>query len=243
MTTTAPFDKSAYMKEWRIRKAQEDPEYLERERAKAREKSRAKWEANKSDPEYIERERIRKRKVQQKRRADPVKGPKIRAQNTLIAARPDQKEKQKQRTKKWKAEKADHVQAYQKQWRDKNFEAVKAYSADYIKKYVKTDAYIVSRTKSRLKTYNITAEEFNSMWEGQNGCCAICQIKLEPRGRSKNSAAIDHNHKTREVRGILCRGCNHGIGILGDNPSTLIAAAEYLQKKGHYGKNRNEING
>jgi hypothetical protein len=233
---------AAYTKEWRQRKMQEDPEFLERERAKARERSRAKWEANKNDPEYIERERIRKRAVQQKRRADPVKNQKITAQRIAIAARPEQKEKQKQRLKKWKAEKADHVQTYQKQWREKNFDAVKAYSADYIKKYAKTDAYIVSRTKSRLKTYNITALEFNSMWEGQNGCCAICQIKLEPRGRSKNSAAIDHNHKTREVRGILCRGCNHGIGHLGDNPSTLIAAAEYLRKKGHYGKNRNEIN-
>lgn len=233
---------AAYMKEWRSRKAQEDPEFLERERAEARERARAKWEANKNDPEYIERERIRKRAVAQKRRADPVKGPKILAQKLEIAARPDQKEKQKQRVKKWKAKKADHVQAYQKQWREKNIDAVKAYGAQYMKGYVKTDGCMASRAKSRLKTYNITALEFNSMWDEQNGCCAICQTKLEPRGRSKNSAAIDHNHKTREVRGILCRGCNHGIGSLGDNPSTLIAAAEYLRKKGHYGKNRNEIN-
>ena len=221
---------------------QEDPEFLERERAKARERSRAKWEANKNDPEYLERERIRKRAVQTKRRADPIKGAKIRAQKTLIAAMPDQKEKQKARTKKWRADKADHVQAYKKQWRDKNIDAVKAYNAQYMNGYVKTDAYAEGCAKRRLKTYSITALEFNSMWEGQNGCCAICQTKLEPRGRSKNSAAIDHNHKTREVRGLLCRGCNHGIGCLGDNPSTLIAAAEYLKKKGHYGKNRNDIN-
>ena len=242
MTTMALTKSAAYTKEWRQRKMQEDPEFLERERAKARKRSRAKWEANKNDPEYIERERIRKRAVQQKRRADPAKGSKIRAQRALIAARPDQKEKQKLRVGKWKAEKADHIQAYQKQWREKNVDAVKAYGAEYMKNYVKTEAYAVSCGKRRLKTYNITALEFNSMWEGQNGCCAICQIKLEPRGRSKHSAAIDHNHKTREVRGILCRGCNHGIGHLGDNPSTLIAAAEYLKKKGHYGQNRNETN-
>ncbi len=240
--TTAPTKMSAYMKEWRRQKMQEDPEFLERERAEARARARVKWEANKNDPEYIERERIRKRELQRKRRADPVKREKIKAQTALIAARPDQKEKQKQRVKKWKAEKADHVQAYQKQWRDKNFDAVKVYNAEYMKGYAKTEAYTASRTKRRFKTYNITALEFNSMWEGQNGCCAICQVKLEPRGRSKNSAAIDHNHKTREVRGILCRGCNHGIGHLGDNPETLIAAAEYLKKKGHYGENRNEIN-
>jgi hypothetical protein len=238
----APTKAAAYTKVWRERKMQEDPEFLERERAKARERMRVKWEANKNDPEYLKRERIRKRAVANKRRADPVKGPKILAEKALIASRPDQKEKQKERMKKWKAEKADHVQAYQRQWRDKNFNAVKVYNAEYMKGYAKTDAYITSRTKSRLKTYNITALEFNSMWEGQNGCCAICQVKLEPRGRSKHSAAIDHNHKTREVRGILCRGCNHGIGHLGDNPETLIAAAEYLKKKGHYGKNRNQNN-
>lgn len=238
-----PTSASAYMKEWRRRKMQEDPEFLERERAKARERARAKWEANKNDPDYIARERARKRELSARRRSDPVKGPKILAKKRLCEAKPDQKEKKKQRLKKWKAAKAAHVQNYQRQWREKNVDAVKAYSAEYMKGYAKTENYMVSRTKRRFKTYNITALEFNSMWENQNGCCAICQVKLQPRGRSKNSAAIDHNHKTREVRGILCRGCNHGIGSLGDNPTTLIAAAEYLRKKGHYGKNRNEING
>ena len=237
-----PTKMSAYMKEWRRQKMQEDPEFLERERAEARARARVKREANKNDPEYLERERIRKRELQRKRRADPVTSAKMRTQKALLEAKPEYREKKKQRLKRWKAEKADHVQAYQRQWRDKNLDAVKVYNAEYMKGYAKTEAYAVGRTKRRFKTYNITALEFNSMWEGQNGCCAICQIKLEPRGRSKNSAAIDHNHKTREVRGILCRGCNHGIGHLGDNPETLIAAAEDLKKKGHYGENRNEIN-
>jgi hypothetical protein len=226
------------MKEWRRRKMQEDPEFLERERAKARERSRAKWEAMRNDPEYIEKERARKRELQARRRADPEKNARIIEQRKRVQATPEYKKAQKQRLKKWKAQKAAHVQNYQRQWREKNIDAVRAYSAEYMKGYVQTEGYFVSRTKRRFKTYNITAFDFNAMWESQNGCCAICQIKLQPRGRSKNSAAIDHNHKTREMRGILCRGCNHGIGMLGDNPSTLIAAAEYLMKKGYYGENQ-----
>ncbi len=229
---------SAYMKEWRRRKMQEDPEFLERERAKARERSRAKWEAMRNDPEYIEKERARKRELQARRRADPEKNARIIEQRKRVQATPEYKKAQKQRLKKWKAQKAAHVQSYQRQWREKNVDAVRAYNAEYMKGYAQTEGYLVSRTKRRFKTYNITAFDFNAMWESQNGCCAICQIKLQPRGRSKNSAAIDHNHKTREMRGILCRGCNHGIGMLGDNPSTLIAAAEYLMKKGYYGENQ-----
>ncbi len=227
---------SAYMKEWRRRKMQEDPEFLERERAKARERSRAKWEAMRNDPEYIEKERARKRELQARRRADPEKLAKIREQKRISENKPEYKVRKKQTQKAWKARKSGHVQNYQRQWREKNIDAVRAYSAEYMKGYVQTEGYFVSRTKRRFKTYNITAFDFNAMWESQNGCCAICQIKLQPRGRSKNSAAIDHNHKTREVRGLLCRGCNHGIGSLQDNPSILLAAANYLQARGFYGK-------
>jgi hypothetical protein len=46
-------------------------------------------------------------------------------------------------------------------------------------------------------------------------------------GRIK-ALAVDHNHATGEIRGLLCANCNKGIGNLGDSPDRLLVAAGYL---------------
>jgi protein-arginine kinase activator protein McsA len=55
--------------------------------------------------------------------------------------------------------------------------------------------------------------------------CHICNIKL-----SNTIVCIDHDHKTGQVRGILCTGCNTAIGKLGDSISGLKRAVNYLKK-------------
>src|SRR5687767_4046523 len=57
--------------------------------------------------------------------------------------------------------------------------------------------------------------------------CAACKRTLS----GKNDFNIDHDHRTGQIRGLLCHGCNRAIGWSGDNPSTLMALAEYLKRQ------------
>lgn len=83
------------------------------------------------------------------------------------------------------------------------------------------------RDRRFLKKFGITLDEYNKIFEEQNGCCVICekhQIEFE------RALAVDHNHKTGEVRGLLCTYCNMGIGQLNENIEVLERAIKYLKK-------------
>ena len=74
--------------------------------------------------------------------------------------------------------------------------------------------------------YGISRREFDELLEFQGGGCAICGKPLDVMSRRMN---IDHDHETGTVRGLLCTGCNTGLGHLGDNVEGLERALYYLQ--------------
>jgi hypothetical protein len=76
------------------------------------------------------------------------------------------------------------------------------------------------------RQYGISVAEFNSLLELQNHSCAICNKHITAIRRRMN---IDHDHETNKVRGILCTGCNTGLGHLGDNVEGLKKAIAYLE--------------
>lgn len=80
------------------------------------------------------------------------------------------------------------------------------------------------------RPHRATAADREALLLAQGGRCAICDALpvLRP-------LVVDHNHQTGEVRGLLCGDCNTGIGQLGDHPTVLRKAAEYLEQRGHYG--------
>lgn len=86
------------------------------------------------------------------------------------------------------------------------------------------------REHDKLKKFGITVEDYDKMLERQNGVCAIC--KRSPHvvlnGAIKR-LAVDHDHITGRVRGLLCDHCNRGMGLLRDSIETLEGAAEYLR--------------
>lgn len=79
------------------------------------------------------------------------------------------------------------------------------------------------------RRYGITAEDYDAMAEAQGHACAICHTP-DPRaaGTGKRRLAVDHDHTTGQVRGLLCGPCNSGLGHLGDDPDRLRTALAYL---------------
>ena len=73
----------------------------------------------------------------------------------------------------------------------------------------------------RLKKYGITQADYAEIMRRQGDVCAIC---------GGEAGAIDHNHKTKKVRGILCKPCNAALGLLRDDPELLKTAILYLNR-------------
>ncbi len=79
---------------------------------------------------------------------------------------------------------------------------------------------------NRLRRYGITEAELQALWVSQGHACGICNSPLE----TFLSGHIDHDHSNGRVRGILCDGCNVGLGMFGEDPQRLVRAAEYVTK-------------
>lgn len=101
--------------------------------------------------------------------------------------------------------------------------------------YRRWTAEQVAKHKERVyrSRYGVTPQMIDQMYELQEGCCAICgAAKARPAqvvtGGRQNVLHIDHDHKTGRVRGLVCLGCNVGLGGFRDNPRVLLAAASYL---------------
>jgi len=99
------------------------------------------------------------------------------------------------------------------------------------KQYWKTNkGKQVQRRCQLKKKFGITLEEYDRLLEQQSGVCAICgqPETSEDFGGSIRRLAVDHNHKTGEVRGLLCQKCNHAIGLFNDSLGIILSAARYV---------------
>ena len=75
--------------------------------------------------------------------------------------------------------------------------------------------------------YGLDREEYETL--AADGC-HICGRRDEETPRV-GKLAVDHDHETGEVRGVLCWMCNTAIGKFNDNPALLRAAADYLERE------------
>jgi hypothetical protein len=88
-----------------------------------------------------------------------------------------------------------------------------------------------NQRRTVLGKYKVSPERYEEILDAQNNCCAICgQAERVKMNGKPMSLALDHDHATGQVRGILCHSCNLGIGALRDDIERLSAAIKYLKK-------------
>jgi hypothetical protein len=117
----------------------------------------------------------------------------------------------------------EYHKKYSKDWWERHPEK----SGEYVKKrkQIREDKDIVYRRKWHLLSrYGMSLEDYDKLFNNQKGVCAICG-GINESGRR---LAVDHNHKTDEVRGLLCDMCNHMLGSARDDIQLLLKAIQYL---------------
>jgi hypothetical protein len=101
------------------------------------------------------------------------------------------------------------VHAQNKAWKARNKEKAAQYKQTHYRS--NRDKYLrIERERSYVKLYGIGVARYDEMFAAQNGKCAICGS--ETSGSRSFHFAVDHDHVTGEVRGLLCIKCNWRLG-------------------------------
>ena len=83
----------------------------------------------------------------------------------------------------------------------------------------------IKRKNAMLKyEYGITLDDYNKMFNEQEGKCAICQRHQNELTRT---LCVDHDHKTNKVRALLCLTCNTDVSVVENRLEEMM---KYLNK-------------
>ena len=127
----------------------------------------------------------------------------------LKVFRDTNKEQRNETIKKWRLAHPEKMMEYRRKDAQKNLERTKKW-----------------RAKNRLKfLYGISNEDWKSMFDRQDGKCAICLTHAKDLQRG---LCVDHSHLTNKIRGLLCHTCNKAIGLLKDDTKLLERSISYL---------------
>jgi Recombination endonuclease VII len=83
----------------------------------------------------------------------------------------------------------------------------------------------IGRKQNYIRKFGITLSDYNHLFELQDGKCKIC---FTHQSQLRIRMAVDHCHKTKLIRGLLCQGCNAKLGIFEDE-SWIMKANNYLK--------------
>jgi hypothetical protein len=151
---------------------------------------------------------------------------KIKAKRDKLTA------KKKAYDKEYVAKNKDRHKAVTKEYYEKNKEKLIANMKKYkVENKDKIDKQRREKPKPdyRIRTfkyrYGMTIEDYNILFENQEGKCLICGTH---QSELKKPLNIDHCHASKNVRGLLCWKCNVAIGFFKDNVEILQNAIKYL---------------
>jgi hypothetical protein len=91
-------------------------------------------------------------------------------------------------------------------------------------------------TREVCRRLHTTPELYYEMLKQQENKCAICNEEETRKSRTDGkicALAIDHCHNTGKIRGLLCHGCNTGLGKFKDDINILLKAIQYLKQHEH----------
>jgi hypothetical protein len=148
------------------------------------------------------------------------------------------KEKEKEKNRRWRQNNLEKARQTQRDWQAANKEKCKEYSHNW---RINNPERAKEQSRANNKRHpermrekawrdrgiNLTVAEYNLMLEGQDGLCAICK---KPQDVFKKWFAVDHDHHTGKIRGLLCFHCNSGIGKFEDSLELLVRAVDYIKQ-------------
>jgi hypothetical protein len=111
----------------------------------------------------------------------------------------------------------------QRAWRAKNKDKTAKYDREWAQKH--PEKILAKSRRRNLRKFGLVPEQYEAMLQNQGGVCAICGMNRDAR-----RLAVDHDHATNKVRGILCHFCNTALGKFLDSVEILKKAIEYLEK-------------
>ena len=76
------------------------------------------------------------------------------------------------------------------------------------------------------KRYGLSLEDYDRMFEEQGCGCMICGEV----NKSGYRLAVDHDHQTGKVRGLLCQNCNRRVGDIENNSTLFRDIINYLSR-------------
>lgn len=176
-------------------------------KAKQREYHKRDWERIKNDPILLEQERERLRKW----RAAHLESERERSREKYLRT----KERHNAKTSEWFKT--------HREW--DNERKRKRYAEN-------RERELQNWARGKYRAI-LSREELAAIWPRlQHGPCEICgAMRTDESNRGHARMSIDHNHATMKFRGVLCYRCNLAIGHFKENPATLRAAAEYLERQ------------
>ena len=81
--------------------------------------------------------------------------------------------------------------------------------------------------------WGLSQSDYLGMFEQQDNRCAICAeeetVPISQKNTKPRRLAVDHDHSTGIIRGLLCTRCNTTLGKVKDDTDLLKKMIEYLE--------------